>query len=71
MQTGFCQKLLDKAMLLDHRVNAARVATQFGAILTEAGERRSSSLALRSVGKVSGPAAARLQRAAAWRSGCS
>jgi hypothetical protein len=34
---GFCQKLLDKATLLDRRVDAARVGTQFGALLGEAG----------------------------------
>jgi hypothetical protein len=35
---GFCQKLLDKATLLDRRVDVSRVGTMFGALLAEAGE---------------------------------
>ena len=44
---GFCQKLLDKATLLDRRVDAARVGTQFGALLCDAGAVRRAEPLLR------------------------
>jgi tetratricopeptide (TPR) repeat protein len=44
---GFCQKLLDRATLLDRRLDAARIGTQFGALLAEAGACRRAEPLLR------------------------
>ncbi|KAI8464297.1 MAG: hypothetical protein J3K34DRAFT_120548 [Monoraphidium minutum] len=47
LMQGFCQKLLDKATLLDRRADAARVGTQFGWLLAEAGAYRRAEPLLR------------------------